>query len=145
MLSMKERDKVDKYLSRTLIVANKMKLHGEKIEKNMVVGKILRSLTSKFNYVVCSIEKSNDLDTMSIDELHGSLLIHEQRIQEYKEEDQALRVVYDEKATRGRGRGAFSAFRGARGRGKGRKQFNKELVECYKRYKMRHFQYECPE
>ena len=53
----------------------------------MVVRKIMRSMTSKFNYVVCSIEESNDLDTLSIDELHGRLLVHKQRMMEYKEKD----------------------------------------------------------
>ena len=100
LLSMKEGEKVDRYLSRTLTVVNKMKVHGDQIEQKVVVGKILRSMTSKFNYIVCSIEESNDLDSMSIDELHGSLLVHEQRMDEYKEEDQALKVIYDERTTR---------------------------------------------
>ena len=46
----------------------------------MIIEKILRSMTLKFNYVVCSIEESNDLSTMTIDELQSSLLIHEQRM-----------------------------------------------------------------
>ena len=77
VLSMKEGEKMGKFVSRTLTVVNKMKVHGEQIQQSAVVGKILRSMTSKFNYVVCSIEESNDLDTLSIDELHGSLLVHE--------------------------------------------------------------------
>ena len=77
--------------------------------------------------------------------MHGSLLVHEQRMDEYKEEDQALKVVYDERTTRGWGRGAFNIFRGTRGRGRerGRQQFNKELVECYKCHKLGYYQYEC--
>ena len=142
-LSMKDGEKVDKFLSRTLTVVNKMKIHGEKVQQSTVVSKILRSLTSKFNYVVCSIEESNDLDTLSIDELHGSLLVHEQRMQEPKEEDQALKITYDERATRGWGRNSYRGFRG-RGRGRGRQQFNKELIECYNCHKLGHFQYECP-
>jgi len=38
---------------------------------------ILRSLTSKFNYVVCYIEESNDVTTLSI-ELQCSLVVQEQ-------------------------------------------------------------------
>jgi len=66
---MKEGEKVNEYVARTLIIANKMKTHGEKMEQSVIIEKILRSMTLKFNYVVCSIEESNDLSTMTIDEL----------------------------------------------------------------------------
>lgn len=84
LLAMKEGEKVDNYLGSTLNVVNKMKSNGEAMKQSTVVSKILRSLTSKFNYVVFSIEESNDLGTLSIDELHGSLLVHEQRMQEFQ-------------------------------------------------------------
>ena len=38
----------------------------------------------------------------------------------HKEEDQALKVVYDERTTTGKGRDGFNTFRGIRGRGRGR-------------------------
>jgi hypothetical protein len=58
-----------------------------------VVEKILRSMPQKFNYVVCSIEESNDVTTLWIDELQSSLLVHEQRMQGQKDqsEDKLLR------------------------------------------------------
>ena len=61
-----------------------MQVHGESMKQNVIVEKNLRSMTSKFNYVVCSIEESNDSSTMSIDELQSSLLVHEQRMQGQK-------------------------------------------------------------
>lgn len=79
LLTMKEGEKVDSFLGQTLNVVNKMKSNGEIMEQSTVVSKILRSLTSKFNYVVCSIKESNDLSILSIDELHGILLVHEQK------------------------------------------------------------------
>ncbi|KAG7534720.1 GAG-pre-integrase domain [Arabidopsis thaliana x Arabidopsis arenosa] len=143
LLVMKEGEKVDSFLGRTLAVVNKMKSNGEIMEQSTIVSKILRSLTSKFNYVVCSIEESNDLSTLSIDELHGSLLVHEGRIWGQQEEEQALKVSQDERTGRGRGRGGF---RGGRGRGRGgRTVMNKALVECFKCHTLGHFQYECPE
>lgn len=78
LLAMKEGEKIDIFLGRTLTVVNKMKVNGESMEQSTIVSKILKSLTSRFNYVVCLIEESNDLSTMSIDELHGSLLVHKQ-------------------------------------------------------------------
>lgn len=139
---MKEGEKVDTFLRRTLTLVNKMKSNGETMEQSMVVSKILRSLTIKFNYVVCSIEESNDLSTLSIDELHGSLLVHEQRMQGYQEEEHVLKVAHDDRSNRGRGRGMF---RGGRGRGRGRQPINKAVIECFKCHKLGHFQYECPD
>lgn len=87
---------MDSYFSRILAIVNKIKVHGEKIYQTIVVEKILKSMTSKFSYVVCSIKESNDLTTMSINELHGSLLVHEQRMQGYQEEEHALKITYED-------------------------------------------------
>ena len=144
LLFMKEGEKVDQFLGRTLTVVNKLKSNGETIEQSTVVSKILRSLTVKFNYVVCAIEESNDLSTLSIDELHGSLLVQEQRMQGYQEEEHVLKIAHDDRYYNNRGRGR-GTFRGGRGRGRGRQPFNKALVECFKCHKLGHFQYECPE
>uniref|UniRef100_A0A151UGG2 Retrovirus-related Pol polyprotein from transposon TNT 1-94 n=2 Tax=Cajanus cajan TaxID=3821 RepID=A0A151UGG2_CAJCA len=113
LLAMKEGEKVDNYLGRTLNVVNKMKSNGEAMEQSTtVVSKILRSLTSKFNYVVCSIEESNDLGALSIDELHGSLLVHEQKMQGFQTEEHVLKITNDDKPIRGRGgRGPFRGRR----------------------------------
>jgi len=66
---MKEGESVNAYFARTLIIANKMKIHGENIQQVVIIEKILRSMTSRFDYVVCSVEESNNLDTLTIDEL----------------------------------------------------------------------------
>ena len=57
-------------------------------------------MTPKFNYILFSIEESNDLDTMSNDDLYGSLLVHEKRMQEHKEKNQTLKIVHDERMIR---------------------------------------------
>lgn len=57
------------YFSRAMAITNKMRIHGEKLEDVTIIEKILRSMTTKFNYVVCCIEESKDIDTLSIDEL----------------------------------------------------------------------------
>jgi hypothetical protein len=43
-----------------------------------VVEMILRSLTDTFENVVCAIEESKDLEELTVDELAGLLLVHEQ-------------------------------------------------------------------
>jgi hypothetical protein len=77
---MKEEEGVDEYFARTLTIANKIKIHGEKMDQVVIIEKILRFMTSKFDYVVCLVEKSNNLDTLTIDELQSNLLVHVQRM-----------------------------------------------------------------
>lgn len=143
VLQMKEGESVDEYFARTLTIANKMEIHGDNMKQMLIIEKILRSITSRFDYVMCSIEESNDLDTLTIDELQSSLLVHKQRMNGRGRDEQALKVTYDDRfggRGGGRGRGAFQG----RGRGRGRQAFNKAIIECYKCHQLGHFQYECP-
>ena len=52
-------------------------------------------MTAKFDYVVCSVEESNDLDQLTIDELQSSLLVHDQRMKGHERggEEQVLKVT----------------------------------------------------
>jgi len=74
---MKDGEKIDSCLGQTLSVVNKMKTNGESLDLSTMVSKILISLIPNFNYVVCSIEESNDLSTLGLNELHGSLIVDE--------------------------------------------------------------------
>ncbi|GAU11414.1 hypothetical protein TSUD_344050 [Trifolium subterraneum] len=143
VLEMKDDDSVNEYFAKTLAIANKMTLHGERVEHVTVVEKILRSMPAKFNYVVCSIEQSHDVTSMTIDELQSTLLVQEQRMKNQRigGEEQALKVSNGGRGYNPRGRGRGSN----RGRGRGRSNFNKELVECYKCHKLGHYQHECPD
>jgi hypothetical protein len=120
VLAMGENETVNEYFARTLAIANRMTAHGETMAQVTVVEKVLRSMPAKFNYVVCSIEESNDVTNLSIDELQSSLIVHEQRMKHQKDqkessEEQALKVSNGGRgAGRGRGRSA------SRGRGRGR-------------------------
>ena len=80
---MKEEEGVDEYFARTLTLANKIKIHGEKMDQVVIIEKILRFMTSKFDYIVCLAEKSNNLDTLTIDELQSNLLVYIQRMKGY--------------------------------------------------------------
>ncbi|KAA8522021.1 hypothetical protein F0562_012665 [Nyssa sinensis] len=103
---MKAGEGVSEYFSRVLSVANKMRTHGEQMQDVTVVEKILKSLSEKFNYVVCSIEESKDIDQLSIDELQSSLIVHEPKFQRHTGEEQALKITSEDTfGARGRGRG----------------------------------------
>nr|KYP75591.1 hypothetical protein KK1_019782 [Cajanus cajan] len=140
-----------------------MRFHGEKKNDIAIVEKISRSLTPKFDYVVCSIEESNDIDDLSLDELQSSLLVHEQKMNRSSTmEEQTLKASTNTPSynSRGRGRG------GGRGRGRGGRgnrdfnknsrgnndQFqgndrgrdhNKSKVECFRCHKFGHYASEC--
>lgn len=46
---------------------------------------------------MCSIKQSKDTETLSIDEFQSSLVVHEHEFQKNCGEEQALKVVADEK------------------------------------------------
>ncbi|XP_023002926.1 uncharacterized protein LOC111496684 [Cucurbita maxima] len=77
ILQMQQGETVNDYIDKVISLASKMRMHGGSITDVAVVEKILRSLTSKFDYIVCSIEEANNVEEMQIDELQSSLLVHE--------------------------------------------------------------------
>ncbi|KAF2283318.1 hypothetical protein GH714_002228 [Hevea brasiliensis] len=91
--------------------------------------------------VANKMRKSKDIETMSVDELQSSLVVHEQKFRRARndDEDQVLKIE-GRSGTASRGRGSYRG----RGRGRGRAAFNKATVECYKCHDLGHFQYECP-
>lgn len=68
-LHMKSRESESDYFSKMMVIANKMRIHGEKMADVTIIEKILRLMTKKLNYVVCLIKESKDIDSMAIDEL----------------------------------------------------------------------------
>lgn len=150
-LQMKDGESVTEYCAKTMGISNKMRFHGEKMNDTVIVEKILRSLSSKFDYVACSIEESKDIEALSLDELQSSLLVHEQKMKRSTiTEEHALKAsTFTESShIRGRGRGR-SRGRGFRdnkdgGRGRGREQsFNRTNVECYRCHIIGHYQSDC--
>ena len=81
LVHMKDGKTISDYFSQLLVIVNCLKSDGESIEDVCVVEKILRFLANKFEHVVVAIEDSKDLETLSIEELMGSLEVHEQRME----------------------------------------------------------------
>jgi hypothetical protein len=104
---MKSGEGVSGYFARVMSIANDMRNCGEDMPDVKIIEKILRSLTEKFNFVVCSIEESKDIDKLTVDELQASLLVHEQKVVEKRSEEQVLQVMNEPRNAQGRGKGIF--------------------------------------
>jgi hypothetical protein len=83
-LKMNEDETISKYFLRVEELVNAMKGLGENFDDSLLVQKILRSLPDKFNPKVSTIEELNDLKTLSIDQLLGTLTAYEMRINKDK-------------------------------------------------------------
>ncbi|CAL1391857.1 unnamed protein product [Linum trigynum] len=79
IIEMKEGESVNSYFSRIMTIANAMRNCGDEMPDVKIVEKVLRTLTDRFNYVVCSIEESKDIEELSVDALQSSLVVHEQK------------------------------------------------------------------
>ncbi|KAA0038419.1 gag-pol polyprotein [Cucumis melo var. makuwa] len=76
-LEMTEDESVSEYNERVLEIANDSLLLGEKISESKIVRKVLRSLPKKLDMKVAAIEEAQDITTLNLDELFGSLLTFE--------------------------------------------------------------------
>jgi hypothetical protein len=83
-LKMNEDETISKYFLRVEELVNAMKGLGETCDDSFLVQKILRSLPDKFNPKVSAIEELNDLKTLSIDQLLGTLTSYEMTINKDK-------------------------------------------------------------
>src|ERR1051325_8634738 len=97
---MKNNEKVSDYISRVILITNEMKACGETLSEQVIIEKVLRSLTPQFDYIVVDIEHSKDLETMKIEELQSSLEVHELRFTDRtseREVEQALKASFVKK------------------------------------------------
>jgi len=83
-LKMNGDESIEEYMHRVNEIINSIRGLGEKIEYFVIVKKVLHSLPDKYNSKVSSIEQAKDMNTFSMDELHGSLMAYEMRIAKEK-------------------------------------------------------------
>jgi len=79
-LNMNEDENIEAYMLRFNEVINAIRGLGEEIEDSVIVKKVLCSLPQRFDSKVYAIEEAKDLNTFSMDEMHGSLIAYEMRI-----------------------------------------------------------------
>eukprot|EP00253_Pinus_taeda_P011867 PITA_11867 len=78
-LRMHNDESVANYFLRIDDIVNCMKNLGEEIKKAVVVEKVLRSLSSKFESKVSAIEEKQNLQNLTMSQLHGILSAYEMR------------------------------------------------------------------
>ena len=83
---MKKSESIESYFSRLSDIKNEMKLNQYNISDRTFIEKILNTLPIKFDHVVVVIQEMKDLEDLSIEDLHGSLILHEQSINETEEQ-----------------------------------------------------------
>ncbi|XP_073221560.1 uncharacterized protein [Cicer arietinum] len=82
-------------------ITNQMKANGEVMTEVMIIEKILRTLTQRYDHIVMAIEESKNLDTMKLKYLQSSLEAHELRVKERDEahtQTQALEAQINRKS-----------------------------------------------
>ncbi|GKV47717.1 hypothetical protein SLEP1_g54586 [Rubroshorea leprosula] len=120
-LCMKGSELVQDFFSRVFVIINQLKTYGDQVDDRKVVEKVLRCLPSKFDHVVAAIEESKDFSVYSLNQLMGSLLAHEERMNRFAEKnmEQAFQTKVeissqeknDHRGSTSRGRGVRSLFR----------------------------------
>jgi hypothetical protein len=76
---MKEDEDITTYFSRVDEIVNAIIGLGEEIEESVIVQKVLRSLPMRVNPKISALEERSDLNSISIDELHGIFTTYEMR------------------------------------------------------------------
>ena len=77
---MKEEENIEEYLLRVDEVVNAIRGLGRKLKEREVVNKVLRTLPMKYDSKVSTLEERDDIDLVTVDELHGILTTYEMRI-----------------------------------------------------------------
>jgi len=72
-LKMQENETIQDYYMNVLDIANSFDSLGEKLSDEKLVRKILKSLPKRLDMKVTSIEEAQDISSMQVDELIGSL------------------------------------------------------------------------
>ena len=84
-LRMEDDETISEFNTRVRDIANSCFALGEKIPEEKLARKILRSLPKRFSMKVTAIEESQDLSTMKVDELIGSLQTFEMTFEDIPE------------------------------------------------------------
>jgi len=64
LTQMEEEQKIAEYISKFISVVNQMKACGEAMTDQQIVERIMRTLSSRFDFIVVAIQESKDVKTI---------------------------------------------------------------------------------
>jgi hypothetical protein len=82
LMEQEKDESIHEYFSRMDKLVNEMKSNGDDIKEKDVVEKIMRTLSTRFDYVVAAIEEGKDVTKMALNDLQASLESREMRMNE---------------------------------------------------------------
>ncbi|CAJ2667154.1 unnamed protein product [Trifolium pratense] len=165
LLQMENNESIADYFNKITNITNQMKSCGDTCDNQTIVGKVMRTLSPKFDYITVAIMETKDLSTLTLDELQCTLESHEQRIMERTKDratDQALQA-HAEKKGNGKWKGkdkskknnnsqdnskknndqAESSSQGTASNQDKKGKFNLKNIQCYNCQKFGHFAKDC--
>ncbi|WJX17845.1 hypothetical protein P8452_07710 [Trifolium repens] len=161
LLQMKNDESVADYFTRLVTLTNQMKNCGGNLDEQETVEKVLRTLTSKFEHIVVTIEETKDLSEIKIEDLQSTLEAHELKHGERshgKEDEQALFSKFkkyqsekkkwqnkkDSKKSKENAETVPESSSGGGGKQKDKsKKKDKSKIQCYNCDKYGHYANEC--
>lgn len=78
-LVMKEDEQIDDFSMKLTGIATNIRALGEKLEESYVVKKFFRAVPNKFLQIVSTMEQFGNMETLTVEEVVGSLKAHEER------------------------------------------------------------------
>ncbi|KAK2392639.1 putative mitochondrial protein [Trifolium repens] len=158
LLQMKGDEKISDYFTRLVTLTNQMKNCGSNLEEQETVEKVLRTLTSRFDHIVVTIEETKDLSEVKLEDLQSTLEAHEMKHGEKdqgKEDEQALYAKFKkfqnnkknwQKNKNGKDCVEDKPESSSGGGGKQKsnsKKKDKSHIQCFKCSKFGHYASEC--
>ncbi|XP_017228118.2 uncharacterized protein LOC108203631 [Daucus carota subsp. sativus] len=151
-LTMKDSEQLDDFCLKLNGLVARIRALGESIGEAYVVKKILRAVPTKFLQIASALEQFGNLETMSIEEVIGSLKAHEERLsgQVESKEGQQLLMTEEEwskhEATNGKlllTREEWLQRSNRGGNQRSRERIDRSKIKCFNYGTYGHFAAEC--
>lgn len=79
-MSMKDSEQLDEFYLKLNGLVTNIRALGEEIKESYVVKKLLHAVPSRFLQIVSTLEQFGNLETLSVEEVVGSLKAHDERL-----------------------------------------------------------------